>query len=88
MVIKTYREIKMQEVKHSLLRNEVPEETIILHPEKAKDGGTEHLEAFLKNPKGIPTEKIDSSRVVSGGTLGPPAHHFGPISVLFSSCLL
>ena len=47
------REIKIKEIKHCLLRNEVPEETIILHPEKAKDEGTEHLEAFLKNPKGI-----------------------------------
>ena len=47
------REIEMNQIKKCLLRNEVPEETIILHPEKAKDEGTEHLEAFLKNPKGI-----------------------------------
>ena len=47
------REIQIEEIKKCLKRNEVPEETIILHPEKAKEEGTEHLEAFLKNPKGI-----------------------------------
>ena len=46
------REIQMKEIKDCLLRNGVPEETITLHPEKAKES-TEHLEAFLKNPKGI-----------------------------------
>ena len=47
------RKITMKEIKDCLLRNEVPEETITQHPEKAKEESTEHLETFLKNPIGI-----------------------------------
>ena len=48
------REIQMNKIKECLINNNVPEETITLHPDKMyRQEGTEHLETFLKNPKGI-----------------------------------